>query len=1456
MSLSNGGASGRITITHYSGEHCVVLGSLLQPLDRTPLLKIPPGSNVDKNAVLDFTFEITVLRPPANGLLETFDVKGEWHAIKKNDSGADEADCDGHGDIWAHVTVTALIPLQIGGISIGQQPNATTVGDPVSTSTGEVQADTNDLFAGGPLPIAFQRRYGSALATSSVRSALGPNWMHNFDDVLVVNGSIAAVFLYPGRVVRFQQVGAGWQVAGVERHNYQLIASGGGFQFLDLPTGLIYTFSSAGALTAIRDRNGNTISVTQGTAGPVSVSDGLGRMLTFTYVGDQLNAVSDQNGRHINFQYADNYLTAATDALARTTKYAYAAPPAPDALLISTIMPAGNTPSTQSFDAKGRVVQQADSGGNPTAIDFDRPATGMRQITDAVGRVETHTYDVSGNLVEYLDAAGKRAMFAYDSKSRLISNVDRLGNTTSIAYDATSGFPASVTDALGNVTTFSYAAQTQGPFTFFNLTKITFADRTAVTFTYDAQGDVLTASDQAGKITTYTYNSRGQVLSITNSVGGLTTANYNSDGTVASVKSPVGDVTTYTYDAQKRPVKVIFADNTSRSFVWDAMDHLLSMTDERGKMSRLTYDANDNLQSVTDALNQSTYYGYDTDDLRTSVTDELGRTSRVAYDALGSITASTNANGERTAFAYDNLSRLRSIADPTGNGPSFSYDAEGRLATANDALANTTSFDTDQLGRTTRITTPLGEKAGLTYDGLGRLTSATDPLLRQTAYGYDSRGLLTSVTAPGGIGTAYTRDALGSITKVTDPNGGAWTASYDSMGRVNSWTDPIGHTIALGYDARNRVSSLTSPEGSAALTYDAAGNLIRTRYTDGTDLQFTYDDNSRITGANGVQLAYDAAGRIVRSNGLTVTRDAIGRITSIGYPQGLVTYSYDARGLVSAVSDWLGGRVTLNYNAAGDLVSLGRSNGVTGRFTYDADRRLAGIVDSIGDTTLLEITLSRDSAGQIVSADRNLPQAPDAGPSGTLPLGYDAAHQVTGATYDQLGRMTGSLGRKYVWDLESRLTSYSGADGAASFTYDGFGQRIARTAPDGTTQNYVLNFATALPSVAAVKSGATDLRYYVYLPDGSLLYSIEAGDNSRHFFSFDETGSTAMLTADDGSITDAYSISPYGETVVHRGASDNPFTFQGRWGVAQEPVLGLYYMRFRWYDGVAARFLSRDPLNSVDPRDINPYQYAAGNPMSYTDPLGLKKEPPANGPRQPEPSSLSAPCDQALVHIGAAFGSNLLGGSAMFPNNTNPLTGEPFRPIPGTRWTWAVVGGQSRYVPTREYTDEDTVKLLDNGLAKLRDGTSALVFDSRDSRDYKNIRLNLFDNQYDVFESDRPGLPRKKQYIYYSFRGHTMSAPELNYYHQGVCWSDYPKPVLTAAIWWWNMKRYNRKPAENQLFAADQGYKDANQRNAANVRFLAEVVNAASSSSSTSLRGKAGLTVLKIVLGVAEWWYR
>jgi RHS repeat-associated protein len=1208
--FNNGDAT--ITVMHFPGEHCLVTASIV-PEFFDPLVAIsvngitkPNDQGVLAATGLDVAFRIHVLREPRNNTAESVILSGSWRANGLTDLGPPDGTCNGHGGIYAKVTVYAMPSATLPKVSSAQQPNAVPTGDPVSTATGEITALAVDLSLGGPLPLRFARYYGSMLNTSSPGSALGPNWMHNFDHTLAVSGSVATVFLFPGKAIRFQSAGSRWQIASVEQYNYQLVSVGTGYQFLDLTTNLIYDFAADGTLKAIEDRNGNMLSVTQGPSGPVSVSDGLGRTLTFQYTGSNLSSVQDQTGRRISFAYSSGNLVRVTDALGQIRKL-NCATGAQDGLLASMVQPAGNTPWSQAFDGSGRVVHQTDSVGNITSISFDPTGTGSRQATDPLGRMTAYSYDSSGNLTQYTDALGSPRTFEYDNMSRLKTRTDTLGNRTSLTYDGASGYITSITDPLGEVVTYTYTSQVQGAFTFYNLTKATPPDGNSFSFAYDSAGRPTSRTDRAGKMTTYTYNSRGQMLTETNPAGGVVTMTYNADGTMASIKSPAGDVITFGYDNLKPVIQVKFPDNTTRLLAYDALDRAISTTDESGKVTTVTFDANGNLISARNPLAQTETASYDTDDLMSASADPLGGKTQFQYDAVGSLSTGTDASGITMQYGYDALDRLTSATDPMGNSPHFAYDSESRISKVSDALGNVTTLTHDAVGQLTRVTTPLGENYDRTLDSMGRVTSVTNPLAQVTTFSHDARGLLIAVNQPQGMTTSYTYDEQGLPSAIQDPRRNTWSMKHDNLGRLLSRTDPLGRTSSLTYDARNRVSGSTSPLGSVKFAYDPSGNLTGAQYSDGTAKTFAYDDANRLIAATGVTLAYDAAGRMVGSNGLAIARDPAGRIISITYAPGkVVNYTYDQRGLPAQVTDWTGASISISFDAAGRLVSLARPNGVNTLLGYDANSKIASISEQSADQTLVAIALQRDAAGRIVSADRTGLPSPEIAP-GTLPLSYDAANQISSATYDGNGRMVEGLGLTYTWNLASELKTYSGLNGSASFTYDAFGLRTS-VAANGTTQNYVLNYATGLPTIATVRSGGADQRYYIYEPGGHLLYAMEAGDDSHHYYHFDNEGSTTLLTDDNGTVTDSYAYTPYGEVVASSGTTVNPFTWLGDLGIMQEGTTGLYYMRQRYYDSTTARFLSPDPLKQPQPDGVNPYVYAMADPLTNVDPSGLKNQ--------------------------------------------------------------------------------------------------------------------------------------------------------------------------------------------------------------------------------------------------------
>jgi len=1007
-----------------------------------------------------------------------------------------------------------------------------------------------------------------------------------------------------------------------------------------------------GRIVGVLDRNGNQLTYTYGEAdhnNPARIEDGLGRSLDFTYENlgtpeEHLSRVTDQAGRQVSFAFeyaADNggkwTLRSVTDPMGHTTTFTYTTVQNPwlnfkhTDNIAAIQRPKGNIPYTQLYAVTVmsgtqavRVTEQRDAYGNTTTLTYD---TAQNQVTadrpDGSTAVYRH-YSHHGLPKSLTDAAGNTITFTKNITEQVTAVTDRMGDTTSFTYHPETGKLASVTNNKGDTITHTYTAQAQTftnpisptetvTFTFYNLTRVDYPDGTNEQFAYDTRGNLTTYTDQAGQDWAYQYNARGQVTRITNPAGGTVNYTYNTDGTPASRTDSDTGTTVYGYDAYKRLNRITRPDSSFIQIAYNLNNQVTAITDENGNTRNYTYDVNGNLTQVTDPTGNSTRYAYDLMDRLLQISDRRSKNSTLLYNSMGRPASVTDPNNIQTTFGYDPRGWLDEITIG-GRTWQIGYDEEGMIASETTPLGNTTTYEVDKLGYVTGITDPLGQTTTFTRDSMGRITEITDPLSRTTTYSYDSRGLLIGVTAPV-IGTAtYERNNLGLLGQITDLNGNSWTFSYTDMGRLRVSSDPLGNTWQESYDDRGRLSQRTYPGGETqTLTYDDASNVIRRQFSIGPDIQYNYDPQNRLTGANGVGLTLNEEGQVIATDNsgtlFGATYDNGGRLSTVTYNNGTftVTYSYDpTTGLLSGVTDSLTGvQVDFSYDNDGRLTGIARPNGVNSTFAYDNADRLTRIQEG----SIIDIRYALDGAGQVIAADMTVPLDPaDLLTSATDRFTFDVASQVSSAgySYDARGRLISSPGHTYEWDGASRLT---GIDGV-TLSYNGLGDLVTRT-EGGTTIHYYYNYAIGLTPIVAERNDSTGqfLRYYVWTPDGSLLYMIDAADGNKvYYYHFDLSGSTLALTDGEGNVTDAYAYTPYGELLQHDGSNEQPFTFVGELGVRQEGAVdGLYQMRGRYYDATTSRFLSRETIWPIiyDPRQLNPYQYTHQNPVAYSDPLGL-----------------------------------------------------------------------------------------------------------------------------------------------------------------------------------------------------------------------------------------------------------
>ena len=1139
-------------------------------------------------------------------------------------------------------------------------------GDPVSLASGELHDPrdlTPDLSLGGPLPLGFARYYGAYLRASGFEGNLGNNWTHNFDFSVSVEAGVASVNLFGGNTISFMRDGADWTLSSTEKLDHQLIdVAAGGYKFLDLDTERIYTFDAQGRLTSIEDRNGNTLTVAQGGNSPDMVSDGLGRSIELTYTAGKLTQIEDQSGRTVQYRYTGDNLTAVTNPRGNTTTYAYTTKGDVEGLLRSTTLPDGSQPANQVFDDQARVTTQTDGEGGTTQFAYElAPNETGSSVTDANGAVRRYVHPEGQNLSRATDEAGASDATTYDGNNRVISYTTPGGEVGRLTYHEPSGFPATVTDLAGETLRMDYEEQEQDGFRFYRVTRVTYPDGTAEQFEWDANGNLITFIDRAGETWTMTYNPRGQNTAITNPLGGTATISYNADGTPSEVVTFGGASREFTYDEVSRPSAIEFADGSQRTAMFNAAGGLEQAVDQLGRTFRIQYDENGRVEVGTDASGDTRMQTYDGNSRVTDEIDRSGRRTTTTYDAVGNVASISTDAGNQIRFDYEDRNLVSDVSDEVGPLASYTYDAEGRIATATDPLGNTGELDRDEVGRVTQFTLPGGQVYQFTYDALGRLTSLTTPVGRVRVNTHDPRGNIAS-TDVASVTASYDFNAFGGITEIIDPNGNASQRTFDGGGRRTSSTDSLGRITRYSYDEVGRLTEVETPLGPIRRTFDAVGNLTQRTFADGSSLDYAYDDDDRFISGTGVAFVRDPSGRIVNSNGVEIEYGPAGRIETIRYADGKeVRYEYDARGRVISVTDWLGGETRLIYDAADHLIEIQRPNGVTTEITYDPNEWVLS-VQHTGQNVSLEVALERDESGQITSQSIESPL--DLHPAGgVLSFTYDAANQIADAEYDDRGRITRDRIRQYTWDGDGRLTAYAGADGMAGFTYDAFGNRISRSNGAGA-ESYVLNYAHPLAAVAVVRSDGAVKRYYIYLPNGILLHSIEA-DNSRRFYHFDHLGSTQMLTDDAGAMTDAYRVTPFGEQVRSQGSSDQPFVYHGALGVEWERGTSLYYMRQRYYDGAWGRFLTPDPISQLDPLRMNTYLFAVNNPLSFNDPTGLSPLPQffsSVNPKWDEFSPGGAPPNFPDCDGNLPLGSNpVLTGSLL----DRIRSGQTGRSIPG-----------------------------------------------------------------------------------------------------------------------------------------------------------------------------------------------
>jgi RHS repeat-associated protein len=826
-----------------------------------------------------------------------------------------------------------------------------------------------------------------------------------------------------------------------------------------------------------------------------------------------------------------------------------------------TLQVGGRNPY-EFFLADGLRGERLDPAGGRYTVFYDSRKRPFGYL-DELGRTTSVQHDGRGRVTKYTYQEGDQETFGYDNHNNttLLSRIAKPGSglaniSISAQWDQTWNKPIWILDAMNKQTDFLYFPSGNGKSLLQTATRpapVGTAPRPVYSFTYNARGQMLVATDPTSLVTSNTYDPTMWNLLTTTAdpatVNAITSFAHDAIGNVTSTTDPRNNVTEFAYDLNRQKTVTKHHDGGIGAALLAAerttYDLLGRVTKEEGgtafsstsvtawqTIEDVTYTATSKVYTETNGAGNTTTFGYDGMDRLTDRIDPLSRRTRFTYDAAGQLQVETRAHGTALQQAY----------------ATYTYTPNGQRRTVNDANNNLSTFEYDGFDRLERLRFP--------SPVLGATTSSTTDYEQ---YAYDPNGNRTSLRKRDGqiIGYAYDNLDRQRIKDIPGGTAGDVYTNYDLAGRPTyaRFSNDTGPGIDYGYDTARRLTSETSFGRALAYQYDKNNNRTRLTYPDLQYISYEYDVLNRMT--------------YVRENGAT---------SGAGV---LVKYQYDPLSRRD---------------------SLTRGNGTLSGFGYDLASRLTSLSQDLpGTNSDTTFGLGYTLASQLQSRSSTNVLYDMVAPAATVtdsyvPDGLNRYTSVKGVAfgYDGNQNLTSDGSRTFAYDVENRLTSVSGSPGV-TLGYDPNGRLQQSTAAPSVTQ-YLYDGDRL--TVEYDGSGNV-LRRYAHGPgaDEPIVWYEGATLATRRWLHADERGSVIAYT-DGSGVGSTYTYGAYGEPSNWIGSR---FRYTGQ---IMLPEAQLYHYKARVYDPGIGRFLQTDPVGYKD--DFHLYAYVGGDPLNRADPSGTE----------------------------------------------------------------------------------------------------------------------------------------------------------------------------------------------------------------------------------------------------------
>ncbi|AMS14910.1 type IV secretion protein Rhs [Pseudomonas chlororaphis] len=1013
-------------------------------------------------------------------------------------------------------------------------------GDPISMVTGEELLTLTDGELDGLLPLEWTRLYRTSAV--EVDNRLGFGWSHSLSHRLQINDEGVLWTDNENRQTQFP-------LPTEQRPAITNSLAEAAIFLGDAPGELILTQAGQGA-RFYHFRAGRL----------TTISDAYNNQLHVSYdLVDRIQRIDNGAGRSLFLRYDDRHI-AAVDYQQRRPDYNEQGERQEPWLTVQTLV-------SYQYNEHNQLIS----------------------ATNAVGEVERYRYDEQHVIQERQLAGGASFRWEWEHEGKAARCIRQWSNLSQIdaRYVWDDEGTVTVINADGSEQVYVHDENAR-------LVSQTTPDGAETQKAYDEKGRLIAEKDPLGAITAYEYSEAGRLIAVIPPEDESTYYNYfdghlievrrgnaqwkyerNDQGDITQQTDPDGNETHYRYDRQGRLLEITHPDGSRHQLGWNGLGQLLEERLPDGGQRKYRYDALGRQITRQDESGAITHYQWDAANRLAQITLPGGATRAFSYNAYGKVTAERDELGRITRYEYaDNLHLVSRRINPDGSQLRYRYDNARLLLTD--------------------IENERGEQYHLDYYPNGLIQQETGFDGRSTAYAYDLNGNLLKKTEFGDDGselvTEYQRDAAGRLLVKTLADGEKIHYSYDALGRLVNVDD--GHwPLAYEYDLQDRLITEHQGWGTLRYEYDKLGQLSHCRLPDGSKLDYRHAPGGQLSSIdlNGSRLTshqFNAGREQQRQQGLLLSQ-----------------YQYDEQGRLQAhsVSQQQHGqhqnlyRRAYAYDANGNLAGIDDSRKGNLRYHYDPLDRLINVRGATPES------FAHDPAGNLLGQG-DQPAANLANVKGNRLLMQGDRHYDYDA-FGNLSRERRGAGQKlvteYQYDCQHRLIGVSLPGGStATYKYDAFGRRIAKTV-DGRTTEFLWQGEQLI-----AESAENRYRTYIYEPDSFRPLAMLDGEGPAHatpfYYQLDHLGTPQELTAYSGEIMWSAKYRAYGNlATLDVSEIDNPLRFQGQYF---DTETGLHYNRHRYYNPSSGRFLTPDPIKLAG--GLNNYQYVP-NPTGWVDPLGL-----------------------------------------------------------------------------------------------------------------------------------------------------------------------------------------------------------------------------------------------------------